>query len=141
MGRPLQLVLRGGLNAVPKLRTAFRNIILVDSDAHMKSMHRYRLYLDERRMKKAIRNPLPNSFPVDQLFEDNIRTKKTAFALALAGYGPVQEARPSTLRARHDARKETLQLDFLGQLGKPQRVIAALDNERVITTPKSEKAA
>lgn len=76
VGRPLHLVMIGGITALPALATAFHRTTYIDTSAFMATMHRQRLYTNnEGKMKKAGEFTLDGQ-PLDGLFRENIATMR-----------------------------------------------------------------
>jgi hypothetical protein len=74
VGRPLHLVMIGGVPALPVLSAAFARITYIDTSAFMTTMHRQRLYFgNDRKMKKASELTL-NGQTLDGLLRENLAT-------------------------------------------------------------------
>jgi hypothetical protein len=69
--RPLQLILRGGLEMLPRLRTAFHTVTLLETLTFMKTMKRQRIELREDGRARWRSAPTPRGAPVDALFAIN----------------------------------------------------------------------
>lgn len=80
VGRPLHLVMIGGIPVLPTLAAAFHRITYIDTSAFMATMHRQRLYLNnEGKMKKAGEFTLDGQ-PLDGLFHENVGTMRARVA-------------------------------------------------------------
>jgi hypothetical protein len=76
VGRPLNLVMIGGITVLPALAATFNRVTYIDTSAFMATMHRQRLYLNnEGKMKKAAEFTLTGQ-PIDGLFRENIATMR-----------------------------------------------------------------
>lgn len=76
VGRPLHLVMIGGIPALPALSAAFARVTYVDTSAFMTAMHRRRLYLSsDGKMKKAAELTL-NGQSLDGLLSENLSTMR-----------------------------------------------------------------
>jgi hypothetical protein len=76
VGRPLHLVMVGGVHAIPKLGGVYARITYIDSSAFMNAMHRQQLYLNnEGKMKKSGVFTLDGQ-TLDDLVDDNIATMR-----------------------------------------------------------------
>jgi hypothetical protein len=74
LGRPLNLVMIGGMTVVPALAAAFHRVTYIDTSAFMNSVHRQRLYLsNDGKMKKVTELTLTGQ-PIDGLLLENIAT-------------------------------------------------------------------
>jgi hypothetical protein len=71
VSRPLTLVLRGGVELVPRLSTYFDKVVVIDSTAFMKAMKRQRAILTNR-APTWMPTPTPVGAPLDDLVEHNI---------------------------------------------------------------------
>ena len=73
VGRPLHLMLRGGIAQIPVLARAFSGVTLVDTSVFMKTMKRQRAY---RKVDNTIgweSYPTRQGAPLDDLFATNLR--------------------------------------------------------------------
>jgi len=71
-GRPLDLVLKGGLRAMPELSQAFRNTLYVDTDAFMKATCRRKLVEKEDGGLDSIAVRTPRDLSLVDLFQHNV---------------------------------------------------------------------
>lgn len=72
VGRPLHLVVRGGVEALPKLTPAFARITSLDTSIFMKTMMRQRAVPAGNARLAWRRASTPAGAPVDDLFADNL---------------------------------------------------------------------
>lgn len=70
-GRPLHLVVRGGLEVLPTLAGAFAGTTVLDTSIFMKTMKRQRAYAKTNAALGWMRSPTERGAPVDRLFADN----------------------------------------------------------------------
>jgi hypothetical protein len=85
VGRPLHLVLIGGMTALPALAPAFSRVTYIDTSAFMNSVHRQRLYLgNDGKMKKVSELTLTGQ-PIDDLLVENIATMRARVETLLNG--------------------------------------------------------
>jgi hypothetical protein len=76
VGRPLHLVMIGGIQWLPAVDAAFDRVTYVDTSAFMRAMHRQRLYLgNDGKMKKTSEFTLTGQ-PLDTLLAENIATMR-----------------------------------------------------------------
>lgn len=74
VGRPLSLVVRGGILALSKLRQHFSDVTFIDTDSLMRTIKRRRgIELPNGRLK-WIPSPTRPGEPLDELLSENIRT-------------------------------------------------------------------
>lgn len=114
-GRPLSIILRGGLLFVPELEKNYRTVVLLDTVACMKTIKRQRaVTLPDGRLR-WIANPTPTGAGLDALLEHNmisvmrsvqrkrhVRTTTNAFAA---------ERRSKKQRHTHDKAPQLSLLD------------------------------
>jgi Domain of unknown function (DUF4417) len=122
VGRPLHLILRGGVHVVPHLASAFSDLTLIDTRPFMKALRRQRGGIVDGRLrwKKA---PTAPGAPLDQLLEDNI----SAVAATVLGTTRIRSRAATRLReyatlpVANDTRHESLQLGLLDQASGEKR--------------------
>ena len=71
VGRPLHLVVRGGLDVIPVLASAFAGMTVLDTSIFMKTMKRQRAYAKTNAALGWNPSPTERGAPVDELFADN----------------------------------------------------------------------
>ena len=76
VGRPLHLVMIGGMNALPILASAFARVTFIDSSAFMNAVHRQRLILDNEGMVRKLSELTLTGQAIDPLFVENIATMR-----------------------------------------------------------------
>jgi hypothetical protein len=69
--RPLRLIVRGGLELLPRLRAAFRSVTVLETLSFMKTMKRQRIELREDGRARWRSAPTPRGAPVDALIAIN----------------------------------------------------------------------
>lgn len=74
IGRPIDLVVRGGIEVLPTLSTAFGRITVLDTSIFMKTMMRRRAYRKGRTAISWQRSPTAIGAPLDDLFASNRAT-------------------------------------------------------------------
>lgn len=84
IGRPVHLVVRGGLPVLHRLGGAFPHITLLDTSAFMKTTMRRRLVPAGNARLKDEPAPTPYGGFLDNLLDENVRTIGAAAALAIA---------------------------------------------------------
>jgi hypothetical protein len=116
VGRPLTLLVRGGMAVLPVLGDAFANVTLIDTVSFMKAQHRQRAVIGNAVLgwERAL---TPQGEPIDELFDHNIGAVN-AHALALLGKsdvsGPLVERGRGT-DTTHDAGNESLDAHGLAE--------------------------
>lgn len=72
VGRPLHLIMIGGITSVPTLTAAYAKVTYIDTSAFMGALHRQRLYLtNDGKIRKTPQLTLTGQ-PVDGVLTDNI---------------------------------------------------------------------
>ncbi|SMH62822.1 DUF4417 domain-containing protein [Azospirillum agricola] len=88
VNRPLHLVVRGGLKALPVLAGKFASVTLLDTSIYMKTIMRQRAFPKSNSALGWASAPTERGAPIDDLFEDNFRAKEAwAGDLAVFSYG------------------------------------------------------
>lgn len=77
VGRPLDLIMRGGIELVPKLGKAFSHITVIDTAAFMRTMKRRRAVVMEFGKLRWLAAPTPIGAPLDELLNYNVPTVTT----------------------------------------------------------------
>lgn len=83
IGRPLRLIVRGGMSAVGTLRESFAHVSFIDTASFMKAQKRQRAVLRDGQLCWE-KFPTPLGAPIDDLLDANI-----AMISAVTGGGPV----------------------------------------------------
>jgi Domain of unknown function (DUF4417) len=142
VGRPMHLIMRGGVHVFPRLATAFSAITLIDTRPFVKAYRRQRGSLVDGRLrwKKA---PTQPGAPIDHLLEDNINAVTAALVpterIPITATAILRNYK--TLQVANDTRHEPLQLRLLDQSPGGQRGPGPIDGQGVIATAESELAA
>lgn len=76
VSRPLNLVMVGGVPAIPKLAPTFASLIYVDTSAFMKAMYRRRLVEGNDGKLKDVAELTPAGAPLDSLLARNIEVMR-----------------------------------------------------------------
>lgn len=71
VGRPLHLILRGGVGVTSTLSEAFDRLTLLDTTSFIKTMMRQKAYAKEDHTLAWIQHPTKNGAPIDSLLESN----------------------------------------------------------------------
>ncbi|MGH7008609.1 MAG: hypothetical protein ACRED7_09420 [Stellaceae bacterium] len=69
--RPLDLVIRGGVEVLPILRRGFPRVSILDTKAFMKTIHRQKAFITKAGRVTWRSNPTPLGAPLDALLEEN----------------------------------------------------------------------
>ena len=77
VGRPLHLILRGGVGVVPTLSEAFDRLTLLDTTSFIKTMMRQKAYSKADATLAWMQYPTKNGAPIDSLLESNLQTTET----------------------------------------------------------------
>jgi len=72
VGRPLDLVMRGGIELVPALSSVFARVTFIDTSAFMRAMKRRRAILTEGGKLLWRAAPTEIGSPLDELLNDNV---------------------------------------------------------------------
>ena len=73
VGRPLHLIVRGGLDVLPVLAEAFAQVSVIETSIFMKTMKRRRAVIDETGILKWEPALTPAGAPLDTLLAENYR--------------------------------------------------------------------
>jgi hypothetical protein len=73
VGRPMHLVVRGGIDVLPTLIGAFARINIIDTSSFVKAVKRRRVFVKEGRLSDSL-SPTAIGQPVDTLFRENVET-------------------------------------------------------------------
>ena len=83
VGRPLDLIVRGGLRVLPQLNQAFRRTTLLETDAFTRTLRRRRAYFNEAGRLHWASCPSEADAPLDELLAHNIKVVRTAIELEM----------------------------------------------------------
>jgi hypothetical protein len=103
VGRPLRLIVRGGLTALPNLNRVFSAVTMIDTSAYIKTMKRQRATLAEDGSLSWQTNMTTQGDHVDSLFGDNVKSIETAATNLLADAAGAKGA--NFMRYRRSIRK------------------------------------
>lgn len=114
--RPLTLVVRGGSQALQRLRAHFADVVLIETDAFTRTLRRRRATITEAGQLRWSKVKTPRGTPIDELLAHNIVTKRTY--LILSDFAPsARSRRPSRpRRSTKHADGQTRQGSFVAQL-------------------------
>ena len=84
VGRPLHLILRGGMSQIPMLSSAFARLTLVDTSIFMKTIKRQRAYARTEGKLGWESHPTRPGTSLDSLFETNLRVSEARIASLIA---------------------------------------------------------
>jgi Domain of unknown function (DUF4417) len=73
-GKPLRLLMVGGLPAIPSLAPAYAKLTFIDTTAFMKAIYRQRLVIGTEGKILGVTDPTEPGAPVDALLAHNIET-------------------------------------------------------------------
>ncbi len=75
-GKPLRMLIVGGLPAIPVLAPAYAKLTFIDTTALMKAKYRQRLVIGDEGNVLGVTDPTEQGAPVDSLLEHNIETMR-----------------------------------------------------------------
>lgn len=131
-GRPLVLVVRGGWRALSRLRRHFFKVVLIETEAFSRAVHRRQATINERGKLgwKSIRTA--KGTPVDHLFAHNVSIVRLALTLGIQDQWRSIERKARSNRTT-DTDNEARQGSFLPQFnGSSQTGAVASDGQNVI---------
>lgn len=76
VGRPLNLVMIGGMTVLPVLAASFSRVTYIDTSAFMNSVYRQRLYLGNDGKMKKVSELTMTGQPIDDLLVENLATMR-----------------------------------------------------------------
>jgi len=85
VGRPLHLVMVGGITAIPILALAYAKLTYIDTSAFMNSVYRQRLFLANDGKIKKRPQLTPTGQPIDDLLVENIATMRSRVESLISG--------------------------------------------------------
>jgi hypothetical protein len=116
VGRPIDLIVRGGGQKLGELRRHFRHVTLIETDSFTWTHRRQAAYFDDdgSLMRRSV--PTLASAPLDDLFERNADIVEIRYEKE-ANLPPLSGALPRRVRRTHpDGNNKPLQMSFLGDL-------------------------
>lgn len=135
--RPLTLVVRGGVPALERLRAAFDQVILIETDAFPRTRARRCAVIDASgrlRWKRVTTEP---GAPLDELLAHNIATHR-AHLMSASPQKPLRLVRPAAKRATKHAYGEPRQGSFVPNLDLSlERGSIALDLKDMVVAAKA----
>jgi len=136
-GRPLDIIVRGGLRVLPQLNQAFRRVTLLETDAFTRTHRRRRAYLNEAGRLRWAAWPTEADAPLDELLAHNIKTVQTAIEMEVQKpSAPVRIVR-RIRRTAHDRNYEPSQGSFFDNLHFAlQTQVVPAKREDIIPAPK-----
>jgi hypothetical protein len=139
VGRPLQLILRGGTKAVGQLSSMFAHILVIDSDPLQCALHRRRMIFGNTGHVRIVENKLPKGEPVDDLLIQNAAAAKAEVEFALRNPRLTNRARSGLKKnlTTHNADQKPGQLNLLTDTSLRETRTDAFDSQRVVTAAKS----
>lgn len=138
-GRPLTLVLRGGVRMLARLRGSFAQVILIETDAFSRALRRRRATINEVGRLRWVRELTPKGAPIDELLAHNIATVRFAGTQQMIPSAKVSRRmqRPFRRLAANADRQPTQQ-SFMAQLDASLQAGAVTANgKRMIPTAKT----
>jgi hypothetical protein len=138
-GRPLDLVVRGGVRRLPRLRASFAKVILIETDAFSRALKRRRATITGAGRLRWVRALTPKGAPIDELLAHNIATVRLALTL------PASRSPNASWRTRSpvriltaNANRQTAEPSFMAQLDPSLQAGAVTANgERVVVAAKA----
>lgn len=115
VGRPLTLVLRGGIPALERLRSRFAQVMLIETDAFARTLKRRRAEIAADGRLRWPRVTTEKGAPLDELLAHNIATRR-AFLLGAAPPRPLRLVRGPAKRSAQHADRETRQRSLVPDL-------------------------
>lgn len=142
--RPLQLVIRGGLEVLPILRAAYEGVLVIDTSPFIKTMRRQLEFLTNQLSISETPAPTAANAPLDELLDRNVRARSMYHAAIVSGetvvgHPKVRQHPSRASRCTSNAHQESLQMSFLDQLCAVECRPTSIDNERVIAASNSDE--
>ncbi len=137
-GRPLILVVRGGVRALQRLRVHFGQVILIETDAFSRALKRRRATITESGRLRWTRALTPKGEPIDELLAHNTVTVRSALTQQMIHpLEPLRVAQRPIRRPASNADRQTAQSSFVSELDATLQARAVPSNrERVILAAK-----
>jgi hypothetical protein len=89
-GRPLDIIVRGGMEILPALSSVFSRVTFVDTAAFMRSMKRWRAVVTNAGKLSWCAAPTELGMPLDSLLDDNVTTVMTWIRSQLVSSKPTK---------------------------------------------------
>ena len=90
VGRPLDLIVRGGTDILPALTPVFSRVTFVDTTAFMRTMKRRRAIVTESDKLSWRPAPTETGMPLNSLLDDNVKTVMTWIRSQLVPLKPIK---------------------------------------------------
>jgi hypothetical protein len=140
VGRPLQLVLRGGTKAAGQLASMYANILVIDSDPLQCALHRRRMIFGNSGQIRIVENKLPKGVPVDELLVLNAKAAQAEVDYVLRNPRLAPRSRRASraiLPQARDADQKSGQLNLLADSSRRETGTDALDTKSVVPATKT----
>lgn len=82
-GRPLMLVIRGGIPALARLRRRFAKVVLIETDAFARTLKRRRAQINAAGRLRWMRVTTDEGAPLDELLAHNIEVRRRYLSMPL----------------------------------------------------------
>jgi hypothetical protein len=115
VGRPLTLVLRGGIPALTRLRASFAQVILIETDAFARTLKRRRAEINDEGRLRWPRVTTEEGAPLDELLAHNIVTRRD-YLLAVPPPRPLRLVRRAAKRPAQHTDREARQRSLVPDL-------------------------
>jgi hypothetical protein len=138
--RQMQLVLRGGTQALNALSGAYSHIVVIDSDPLHRALHRQRMIFGNDGRMRIVKNPLAEGVPVDQLVVQNVAAAKLRFEYSMQNPHIARYLKRRLPPANY-ADDKSRQLDLLTNSRDFKLRVGSVNTQRVISTSKSKRTA
>jgi hypothetical protein len=137
-GRPLILVLRGGVRMLPRLRASFAQVILIETEAFSRALKRRRATITEAGRLRWLRAPTPKGDPIDELLAHNVTTVRIALSSPRLAMPNASRVRVPVRRPAADANRQPAQPSFMAELDASLQAGAVTANsKRVIVAAET----
>ena len=135
--RPLTIVLRGGIQALTRLRARFAQVILIETDAFAKTLKRRRAEIGAGGRLRWPRVTTDKGAPLDELLAHNIATRR-AYLMSASPPRPLRLVRPATKRPTEHTDREPRQGSLVPHLDMTlQAGAVTADRQDVVVAAKT----
>ncbi|MDX1170676.1 DUF4417 domain-containing protein [Sinorhizobium medicae] len=127
VGRPLDIVVRGGLHVLPQLTQAFRWVTLLETQSFSRTQRRRRAYLDEAGRLHWAHSPTEVGAPLDELLAHNVKVVRVAMEMAMQKPSKAIQFVRSPRNIVPNRNDETRQISFFdnAQLATRAQIVTA----------------
>ena len=136
VGRPLNLVVRGGLRVLPQLNRAFNKVTLLETDAFTRTHRRRRAHFNEAGRLRWAPWPTDADAPLDDLLAHNIKVVRAAIEMEmqkpLGSTHVIRRVRGTTQNRNNEPRQGSLFGDF--QLAGQAQIVTTQREDMVPAT-------